>query len=951
MTKSHGVPTRLLAALCALAVFSVEPRLNAQADAEKARSAPLDAALPMSANVAMGTLDNGLKYYVRANSEPENRAFLRLVVNVGSLAEEADERGVAHFLEHMAFNGTENFAKGELVARLEAIGMRLGPGLNARTSFDETVYMLSVPTDVPEHLETALQIVEDWAGAITLAPEEIELERGVVLEEWRAGQGAGSRIRDRHLPVLYAGSRYAERLPIGTPESIGTIDREKLQAFYRKWYRPDLMAVVAVGDFDVARVERLIRQQLSSLEPARDAPQRVAYEVPGRDAAAYSIATDPERPTASVELVHLMEPPDNDETVGHFRRRLVEQLHNGLLSARLQEIARAADAPFVSAFPQLSRPIRASVAYSLQAAVLENNVSVGLRALVSEAERVERFGFTATELERGKTALLRSMERRYAGRDSRPSALFAEQYTQAFLLDRPVPSIDYERVLVERFVPEITLDEVNAVGRRWMDDASRVVLITAPEKPGLEVPDEAALAGLIRTAREAELVPYVDKGAGDALLDEPPVGSPVVAERARDAGIIEWELGNGVRVVLKPTDFNQDEILFRGVFSGGGSLAEDEDLIAVQTAVPVLSASGLGAFDVTALQKLLTGKAAVANATLSEYDAGLAGQASPKDLQTLFELIYLRFTAPRADPNAFAAVQNQMRLGLANRDRNPAVALNDAFNRIMTQDHPRARPLTIASLDRMSLEQSLAFYRDRFSNAAGATFVFVGAFTVDAIRPLVERYIGGLPTSGEPQRWRDHGVRVPRGKFEETVRKGIEPRSQTRIAFNSEIDMDDLSNSMGIVATRMLLENRLREALREELSGTYGVGVRTSLSFVPIENTTLIIEFSSDPQRADELTQRIFAEIAALQTEGPTAESVAAVREASLRQNEINLRRNASWLAALSASYQFERNPGPGSMLAVQSVYEALTPARVRELLERHADLSSYVRVTLLPEQ
>lgn len=952
MTRPGFTSMRLLVALIPLALLGHAPQLAAQTDAERARSASLDQPLPMDSAVSVGALDNGLKYFIRANSEPKNRAFLHLVVNVGSLAEEADELGVAHFLEHMAFNGTENFEKNELVERLEAIGMRLGTGLNARTSFDETVYMLSVPTDAPEHMETAMQILEDWAaGAITLEPEEIELERGVVLEEWRGSQGAGSRIRDQHLPVLYAGSRYAERLPIGTAESIGAIDRDALLAFYRKWYRPDLMAVVAVGDFDVARVERLLREHFSGVDaPSRDAPQRVAYEVPSREEAAYSVATDRERPTATVEIVHLL-PPDTEVTVGDVRARLVEQLYNGLLSTRLQEIAREADAPFVSAFSQTSRPIRASLAYSLQAAVLESNIDRGLRALVAESQRVARFGFTATELERGKTALLRGMESRYASRDSRPSPGFAEQYTAAFLRGRPVPSLDYERGLVERFVPEITLEEVDAYGRQRLDDANRVVMITAPEKPGLVVPDEAALAASIRTATEAELAPYVDEGAGDALLDVPPVGSPVVAERARDAGVTEWELANGIRVVLKPTDFNQDQILFRGVFSGGASLAEDADLVVAQTATTVIGQGGLGDLDVTALQKVLTGKAAAVGATISEYDAGVAGQASPKDLQTLFELIYLRFTAPRADANAFAAVQNQMRLALANRDRNPGTALNDAFNRLMTQDHPRARPMTVESLEQMSLERSLAFYRDRFANASGATFVFVGAFTLDAMRPLVEQYIGGLPTSGEPQQWRDRGVRAPQGKLEETVRKGIEPRAQTRIAFPSSIDMDEIRQSMAVLATVAMLQNRLREALREELGGTYGVGVRSSLSFVPVENATIIIEFGSDPQRADELTRRIFAEIAALQAEGPTADAVATVREGLLRQYETNSRQNAAWLGPLSASYQFEKNPGPASYLAVPGIWEALTPALLRDALQRHADLENYVRVTLLPEQ
>jgi zinc protease len=951
MTRSRSFALRFLAVTVAVVALSARVALEAQPEAERARTAALDERLPMSAEVTTGTLDNGLKYFIRANAEPENRAFLRLVVDVGSVVEEADEQGVAHFLEHMAFNGTENFAKGELVERLESIGMQLGTGLNARTSFDETVYMLSVPTDAPEHIDTAMQILEDWAAAISFDPEEIELERGVVLEEWRAGQGAGSRVREQHLPVLFAGSQYAERLPIGTAESIAAIDREALLGFYRKWYRPDLMAVVAVGDFDVARIEELIRRHFAGLEPQSDeAPERPVYRVPARAETAYSIATDPELPAATVEVVHLREPPDNDVTVVDARRRLVEQLYNGLLSARFQEIAREADAPFVSAFSQATRPIRPTLSYALQAAVLQNDFDRGLSALVAELERVRRFGFTATELERGKTALLRSMESRYASRDSRPSTLFAERYTQAFLMQRPVPSIEHERALVERFVPEITLEEVNAVGRGWIDGARRVVLVTAPEKEGLLVPDEATLAASIGTAAEAELAPYVDRGAGEALLDAPPVGSAVVAERARDAGITEWELANGVRVVLKPTDFNDDQIVFRGVFAGGFSLAEDADLVAAQTAVPVIAASGLGEHDATALQKLLTGKAAAANVFVSEYETGVAGQASPKDLQALFELIYLRFTAPRADANAFATVQNQIRLSLANRDSNPAVAFNDAFNRLMTQGHPRARPLTVASLDEMSLERSQAFYRDRFSNPAGATFVFVGAFSLDAMRPLVERYLGGLPTSGEPQQWRDRGVRPPQGKIEETVHKGIEPRSQTRIAFPSSIDMDDIRQSMAVVATVALLQNRLRDAVREQLGGTYNVGVRTALSFVPVENATLIIEFGSDPQRADELTQRIFAEIATLQNEGPTADNVATVREGLLRQYETNSRQNGAWLAPLSASYLYEKDPGPASYLAVPGIWESLTPALLRDTLVRHADLENYVRVTLLPQ-
>lgn len=949
MPRSTPASRAWVAAFAVWAAWSCSPPLDAQDDYQRALSARLDEPLSMSTEVTAGVLDNGLRYFIRENSEPENRAYLRLVVNAGSVLEEENELGAAHFLEHMAFNGTERFPKNELVAFMESIGMQFGAGINARTSFDETVYLLTVPTDAPANIEKAFDILEDWAGRLSLDPAEIAAERGVVLEEWRARRGAGARINDKHLPVLYAGSRYAERLPIGTRESIESLDRETLLGFYRKWYRPELMAVVAVGDFDAAQIERQIRERFASLRAPEQSPPRVAYDVPRQEGTAFSIATDPEQTSTSVGLVHKM-PPDNDWTVGGFRRDLVEQIYNGLLNLRFQEIVRQPDAPFIGASSQTTRSVRESSAYQLSASVADGGVERGLNALLAESARVAQFGFTATELERAKTSILRGIERRVAARDSRTSPGFAEQFTNAFLMQRGVPSLDYERGLYERFVPEITLEEVNGIGRGWLDDSNRVVLVTAPQKDGVRLPDDAALGALIAAAADAELTPYVDAASGAALIDEPPSGSKVVAERERDAGVTEWDLANGVRVVLKPTDFNKDEVIFRAFIRGGGSLVADDDLVPAQTAVPVLASGGLGELDVTALQKVLTGKVAAAGAFVGENDVGVAGQASVKDLPTLFELIYLRFTAPRADPNAFVALQAQMRSALANRDANPAVAFNDAFNRIMTTGHPRARPVTVESIAEMSLEKSLAFYRERFGNASGATFVFAGAFDLETIRPLVEQYIGGLPASGKPPDWVDHGVRMPSGVVTEIVRKGLEPRAQTRIAFHGPFDMKVRSNRTLFSAMGAVLNNQLRDALREELGGTYTVGVSPTVRWLPIESYALIIEFASDPERVDELVARIFAEIAAMKEAGPSAERVADVRAAMLRSNETNLRQNAFWVSVLGGSYQYEAEPGPDIVLHYPDSVAAVTPEAVRDALRRYADMEQYVRVTLLPE-
>ncbi|HEX5046871.1 MAG TPA: insulinase family protein [Gammaproteobacteria bacterium] len=941
-------PFLLIAALTVAVGLWPAARLAAQDDLAKARSAALGEALPTSAEVTAGKLDNGLRYFVRKNTEPKNRAFLRLVVNAGSVLEEDNERGAAHFLEHMAFNGTERFPKQQLVDFMQSIGMQLGVGLNARTSFDDTVYMLAVPTDAPANLEKAFDVLEDWAGKLTLDPAEIAAERGVVLEEWRAGRGAGARINDKHFPVLFKGSRYAERLPIGTPEAIQAMDRETLLGFYSKWYRPDLMAVIAVGDFDAAQIERLIRARFASLKGPAQAPPRTAYPMPPQAGTAYSIASDREQTSTSVGLVRKM-PPDNDFTVGGFRRDLVEQIYNGLLNLRFQEIVRGPNAPFLGASSVTTRPVRAASAYQLSAGVTDNGVERGLSALLAESTRVARFGFTSTELERAKTSILRSVERSWAARDSRTSTGFAEQYTSAFLVGRGIPSLEYERGLYERFVPEIKLEEVNAIGRGWLDDSNRVVLVTGPEKDGLKLPEQAALGTVIAAAAKAELTPYVDKGAGTTLIDEPPAGSKVAVETKRNGGVTEWELANGVRVVLKPTDFNKDQVIFRGFVAGGGSLIADEELVAAQTAAPVIASGGLGTLDVTALQKVLTGKVAAAGPSITEYEVGVAGQASVKDLQTLFELIYLRFTAPRADPNAFTALQNQMRPALANRNANPATAFNDTFNRIMTRDSPRARPLTVDSLAKMSLDRSAAIYRDLFSNARGATFVFVGAFDVATIKPLVETYIGGLPTAAKATTWRDHGIRPPDGVVQETVRKGIEPKAQTRMVFHGPIDMHVLSNPTVFNAMGIVLQNQLREALREELGATYGVGVIPNVGWRPTESYGLVIELSCDPAKVDALAARIFKEIDALKA-GPPADKVADVRTTMLRGYETSQRQNAWWLQGLAASYQFDPAVGPDNLVAFGSVVEKITPEVVRDAARKYIDTNRYVRVTLLPE-
>jgi zinc protease len=936
-------------------LVSETANFNAQSTAkwktpEEARTAQLNQPVPTSPKVTVGQFANGFRYFIRENREPRNRAELRLVVNVGSILEDDDQKGLAHFLEHMAFNGSEHFEKQELIRFMESIGMRLGVGLNASTSFDQTIYNLQLPTDSAENMAKSFQILEDWAHGLSLDSSEIDKERGVVIEEWRGGQGAGSRVRDKQLPVLLKDSRYADRLPIGTRESLEGFNHDALRRFYRDWYRPELMAVVAVGDFNAAEIETLVKKHFEGIKPSAAAVrQRTAFNVPEHPETLFTIVTDKEISQTSVSVYHKMTHID-DWTVGGYRQRIVEDLYNGMLNRRFAEIARQPKSPILGAASGKSRLIGNKGAYTLSAGVPEDGIERGLETLFTEAERVERHGFTASELEREKVETLRGMERAYSGRESRTSGSFAAEYIRAFLYGESIPDIEYEFELYKRFLPTITLEEVNQIARTWIRDADRVVAVTGPEKPGLTMPREVALLDVIKGVDGREIKPYVDTVTNQPLLASLPAGSKIVETRTLPDNVTEWKLANGIRVALKPTDFQKDQVVFRGFSPGGTSLASDDNYIPASTAVGVVAGGGLGPFNAIDLQKVLTGKAANASPFISTFEEGVTGNASTQDLQTMFELIYLRFTAPRADAEFFEVFKTQNRRALANRDASPATAFGDTFNRILTRDHLRERPPTVATLDQTDLEKSLAFYKDRFADASDYTFVIVGDFSLDTIRPHVERYLGGLPTTSRKETWRDTGLRYPTGVIAETVRKGLEPQSQTRIAFTGPFEFGNQSERIGIQAMANTLQTRLRNVLREELGGTYSVGVGAGLSWRPNETYALTIAYGSAPERADELAATIFKEIEKMKSEGVSEVEVADTREALLRSFETNLRQNGFWLNQFSTDYQRGEELG-ATMRTYSAAVKALNPAAIQKSAARYFNMENYVRVTLQPER
>jgi len=938
----------LLAALILAAFPQVGAQQRAPQVAQDAKTAALDQALPVAAEITTGTLSNGLRYYIRTNKQPLNRAELRLVVNAGSVLEDDDQQGLAHFTEHMSFNGTQHFAKNELVRFMESIGMRMGPSVNAYTSFDETVYMLTVPTDKPEIMEKSFLILEDWAHNLSFDPTEIDKERGVIVEEWRLGRGAGARIRDQQLPILMKGSRYAERLPIGKKEVIEAFKHERLKQFYADWYRPDLMAVVAVGDFDKPAIESLIKQHFGPLQNPKKERPRPLYQVPDQPGTLYAIGTDKEMTTTSVSIYDKL-PVRDQSTVRSYRDKIVENLYFGMLNYRLSDLTQKADPPFVSGGASRGRFVRSKEAVNIGALVRDNGLERGLDAVLTESARVARFGFTATELDRQKRELLRRYESMFAERDKRESASFAAEYIRNFTQDEDIPGTAFEYALHQRFVPEITLAEVNTLATTWGGGQNRVVMVSGPQKAGVTVPDETTLASVIKGVAGKKIDAYVDTVANAALLDAPPKGGTVTKTATKDAyGITEWELSNGVKVVLKPTDYKADEIQFRASSLGGNSLASDADFNAIRMADQAVSLGGLGRFNAIELRKVLAGKVASVYPTIAETEEGLSGGGSPKDLETLFQLIYMTFTQPRADAEAFAAFKAQGKAFLTNQQASPAFAFSDLLQRTLTQDHPRARMMTAELIDQLDLQKSLAFYKDRFGDASDFTFVFVGTFDLATIKPLVERYLGGLPSTRRGETWKDVGMRPPKGVVAKNVLKGIEPKSQAGMAFTGPFEYDPMHRVV-MRALGDIVQTRLRDLVREELGGTYSIGASGSYTKVPQSAYTFRVQWGCNPDRVDELVKAVLKDLTDLRTNGPTDKQVSDVREQLSRDFETNVKLNSYLVTQIYFKYLYGEDVK--TLFEMQEAYKKLTPAVIQEAAKAYLNPDNYVLVTLLPEK
>jgi zinc protease len=700
------------------------------------------------------------------------------------------------------------------------------------------------------------------------------------------------------------------------------------------------------------RVVDLVKRHFAGLANPPGERPRTTYDVAARSGSRVTVVTDKELTTTNIEVDYLV-PTRPYGTVGVYRQRMIDRLFGSMLSARMGELGQRADAPFLGAGTSRGASLgltRDEV--TLSATVKDGGSARALATMLDEVQRVVRFGFTATELDRQKQNLLRTRERTLAERDNVTAGSRADEYIRNFLTGETLPSLDDEYGLVARFIDDISLDEINRMAKEWYPEPNRVVIVRAPEKAAGTLPDAASIEAVFNAAPSRPLTAYVDRVAGSTLLDVLPEPKAVVKTSTREAlGLTEWQLANGVKVVLKPTPFRQDEILLRAFSPGGTSLASDADFIPASSAAQVVAAGGLGRFSSADLGRLLTGKIAAARPTIGELDEGLIGSASPKDLETLFQLIYMRFTAPRADPSIFMAQTAQIKALMANQANTPVYAFTAALAEILGQNHPRRRLSTPATVDAWNLDKSLAFYQDRFADAGDFTFIFVGAIDPAAMRPLVERYLGSLPTIGRHETWKDVGARTPSGVITRQVVKGLEPKAQATIIYSGEFpkgfafSQDDRA---ALRATGEILQTRLLDTIREDLGGTYSITARSAGQRIPYPGYTVTISFGCDPKRLDDLVARVYQEVEKFRTDGPTDQQVADEREALRRGYETASKQNAFWIGQLLSIY--EGDASPDDPLTQPDAYTRLTAAAVRAAARTYLTGDNRVQLTLVPE-
>lgn len=907
----------------------------------------LNQPVPFNPAIVTGKLDNGLRYFVFKNGKPANRLEMILVVNAGSVLEDDDQNGLAHFCEHMAFNGTKTFPKQDLVNFLESTGIRFGADLNAYTNQDETVYLLTIPTDKPSNVEKGLNVLRDWARFVTYNDADINDERGVILEEWRLGKGAQDRINEVHRHKMFYGSKYAQRDVIGDTNVLKRCPTDNLRRFYNTWYRPENMAVIVVGDGDPASIVSMIKKEFGFTgDKNTKAGVRTPMPLPQHKETLVSVATDKELTVASAQIIW-KHPAAGSSTFADFRRNMVYQFVGNMLNQRLADLARKPNPPFLGASASETGLTRETSAFMAAAAASDKDVRKSINALYTEVLRADRHGFTQAELDRARTQFMAGMEKYYNERDKSESQQFANELVRHFLRNEGVPGIAAEYAIYQQMAPAISLADVNAAVKAAVTDENRVVMVAVPDAPGYVVPTESQIKELLAAVEGKTITAYVDDAPAKPLMPtKPKAGSITKKETIGDIDAVKLTLSNGAVVFYKKTDFKNDEVLFHATSWGGTNMVSVADLPSASNAASIVDLGGIADVDASALQKMLAGKTIGISPYIGAEAEGFEGSTTPKDMETFFELLHLYFTSPRKDKDAFTSFIQKSRTALENKGKNPEAVFGDTVLVTMTQYSPRVQPMTVATLDKINLDKAYDIYRQRFASAGDFTYYFVGNLDPATLESYVATYIASLP-AGTKESYKDNGVRAPKGTVAKTVVAGQEPRSTVLMMLHGSMDYTPEAR-YDIVALTEVINIRLREQMREEKGGVYFVSVQPNFEKRPESEFAISVYFSCDPSRVDELKNVVTQEIAWLQKNTVEDSYIQKVREIQLKEREVGMKTNGFWMGTMRTA---DRDNEPFSVILRRpAMIKALTAAQVRKAAGTYLSTKNVATFILKPQ-
>ena len=906
--------------------------------------------LPIDSAVRVGKLENGLTYYIRHNEYPKQRAEFHIAQAVGAILEEDHQNGLAHFLEHMAFHGTEHFAGKGIIEYFESIGVNFGGNINAYTSLDETVYRLSeVPTTREGIIDSALLVMHDWACGLLLLEEEIDNERGVIREEWRTGMGASRRMWKHSNMLKYPGSQYAKRDVIGDTAVINNFEYDALRDYYKKWYGPDNQAIIVVGDIDVDKIEEKIKALWADVPARQNRGERPLYSVDDNETPIVAIVRDKEAQNTRVELEF-----KKGKLPKEFRGTDAAYVQAGMLDMicdmfnnRLQELAVDPNASFTGAGSYYGETVKEKDAFTAVYIAKQGQETQAYKDLLTQLEKVRRYGFTTSELERVKKEWLSHYEKAYNERATVRNIGRAQECIRHYLDGAPMPGEEWEYQMVQQLLPMISVDMLNQIAQQLVTDANLIISFQAPVEAVL--PTEAEAVELLAAVKNEEIEAPVEEAIRENLVEVAPKAGKIKKTKTNpQLGTIEWTLSNGIRVVIKPTEFKQDEILFSAFSKGGNSLVATEDLIPAALATDVISLSGIADMSMTDLQKALTGKNVSYSPAINANTESMEGASTVKDLETLLQLNYLYFTAPRRDEEAYAMLMSVLESQLANRDKNPKVAFSDSIQMMGSNNSPRTIIFNKEALKKANLDKSLEVYRARFANPADFVFTFVGNVNPEdaAFQAMVCTWLGGMKTTKKMEKVRDNGVRVPEGINKNYFTRKMETKTASnRIQYTSYDIPYTLANELNMEMIGRILSTRSLESIREREGGSYGVGCAGGLNVYPVPTAYLLMQFDTDPEKQTKLMSIIHEEVNTIIENGPLAKDLNKEKESMLKDFQEDLEKNSYWDTALYMYYMY----GINYIADYQAAVENITAETVQSTLKQLVASGNMFEVVMLP--